>query len=170
MAASIDRIATIKKEITIINKEIDRHKSVLNKLYGELYQIEALSAYLADVIETLTKHFGENPEWINTITEAIKTNLGCVPLCELDNSINRQRCSYTWNTTDISYYVNCWYVEDIYMEGGEGDDVYDLRINCIYIYSEENWDNFKDFNLKYIPILIAYMKNNLIGIDNTYGI
>ena len=170
MAASADRIATIKKEITIINKEIDRHKSVLNKLYGELYQIEALPAYLVDITETLTKHFGENSEWINTITEAIKTNLDCIPLCELDNSIDRHRCSYTWNTTDISYYVYCWHDEDIYLEGGEEDDGDDVRINCIYTYTEKKWDNFKDFDLKYIPILIAYMKNDLVGIDNTYGV
>ena len=163
MATTADRIATI-------NKEIARHKRALAKLQSELHQIEAIPDYLEDVIETLTEHFGENPEWINTITEASKKNLNSIPEYEFDNSIDHQHYSYVWNNIHIHYEVSFWNDEDVYLEGGEGDDGDDVRTDCIYTYTEKNWDNFKDFNLKYIPILIAYMKNDLVGIDNTYGV
>ena len=159
MAASADRIA-------ILTKEIPKQAKILADLKKELLLLTDIPPYLAHVIKVLVAHFGENPEWINTITEAIKKNLNSIPQYTFDYH-DRRICSYVWNDEHIEYYIHWNDDTDVLCKHSCG---YTIRTNCIYTYKEKKWENFKEFNLENIPILIGYMIGKLYGINNIKGV
>ena len=60
--------------------------------------------------------------------------------------------------------------EDEDEDEDEEDECYDkyagkIRRACIDLYQEKKWKGFKDFNMKHIPILIAYMNYKIERID-----
>jgi hypothetical protein len=82
---------------------------------------------------------------------------------------------YQWNDTHITYNVVAAneyhdsetdvFFGDIYDRDTDGDDPVHVHNHCCSIYHKRDWKNMAHLDMKYIPVLVAYINGKINDTD-----
>lgn len=153
-----DRIAELNIQIA----EFTKQKAVLE---AELDLQEKVPKYIEEAIATLVLHLGKNKKWETRIRKALQEHLKSTPKCdqEVENAkrdiwIYTDFIKYKWNDKNVEYSVQ---LEDEMYNAPASPSDCDVRENCLIVYNSGKWDDLEEFDLMYIPLLVAYYNGDI---------
>lgn len=153
-----DRIAELNAQIS----ELTKQKAVLE---AELDLQEKVPKYIEEAIATLVLHLGKNKKWETRIRKALQEHLRSTPECdqEVENAkrdiwIYTDFIRYMWDDDNVEYSVE---LEDEMYNAPASPSDEEVRENCLIVYNSDEWDDLKEFDLMYIPVLVAYYNGDI---------
>jgi hypothetical protein len=173
VTSTSDRITTLKTEINAIKAKIKDLNTQCNALELELNKLEQVPIYINRAVQCIVDVCGENAKWQKKIRAILTKHLQTEPIYDYTYDMGKyeqmiiQSVDYIWDDTRYVYnHIDpgmgdkCFtYFGDSYFRNDNslGDPV-DVRDSCVE-FSE--WDDFNEFDMKNLPILIAYLEDKL---------
>lgn len=177
--------ASAAEHIAAIRSELEELSARQDALLKELEIIEAIPKYITRAITALVGRFGPNAVEEARIREGLTAGLTSLPKCVYEREYPKydynsgymydgsvyedvQRISYTWCGKPITYRVVC--EDETYREFRKhaisvwgctdqmSRNVYEVYGWCI---KSRRWSEVATFDIRYIPILVAYTEDTI---------
>lgn len=172
-AASVASVAApVTDRITALKAEIRDLKARCNACELELNKLEKVPVYIDRAIKRLIGAYGKNIRWQKKIHAILKEHLKSAPKYKTKFEMGKYEkmvihsVDYIWDNTNYAYchidagmgdyftYFGHNYYESDRSLGNSGV----VQDSCVEF---SGWDDFNEFDMKYFPILIAYLEGEL---------
>lgn len=166
-----DKIAALKSEITEI-------ETLCKAFKLELDRLTVVPPFIETAMKCLVDAYGENAEWEGKIALALQEHLKCVPKYEKEYEYNKRGVQIITNSIEYIWddmkYVYC------HISFDEGDETFTyfgdsyhanncemgkaplgIQDDCVEFKTWDDLGKAEHFEMKYLPILIAYLEGEL---------
>ena len=169
--SATDRIDALKAEIADLEARCAERKLELDRL-------TVIPAYIKSAIECLVRVFGKNAKWESKITLILEEHLKSVPkyegeyqYTERGYQIITHSVKYIWDDMKYLYcHINIEDGDETYTYFGDssygndskmGEGPLGVQEDCVEFKKWDDLEKAEHFEMKYLPILIAYLEGEM---------